>query len=38
MNEQAKAAISLRLPDEAAKKAAFGEFVTDLKFAWKLAS
>ena len=28
----------LRLPDEAAKKAAFAEFVTDLKFAWALAS
>ena len=28
----------LRLPDEAAKKAAFGEFVKDLMFAWKLAS
>jgi DNA polymerase len=28
----------LRLPDEASKRAAFGEFVEDLKFAWKLAS
>jgi len=28
----------LRLPDEAAKKAAFGEFVKDLMFAWKLAN
>lgn len=26
----------LRLPDETAKKAAFGEFVSDLAFAWKL--
>ena len=28
----------LRLPDEAARKAAFGEFVKDLVFAWKLAN
>jgi len=28
----------LRLPDEAAKKAAFGKFVADLKLAWSLAS
>jgi DNA polymerase len=28
----------LRLPDEAAKKKAFAEFVTDLKFAWRLAA
>jgi uracil-DNA glycosylase family protein len=28
----------LRLPDEAAKKQAFAEFVADLKLAWKLAA
>ena len=28
----------LRLPDEAARKAAFGEFMKDLVFAWKLAN
>ena len=27
----------LRVPDEAAKKKAFAEFVADLKFAWGLA-
>ena len=27
----------LRVPDEAAKKQAFAEFVADLKFAWGLA-
>jgi|SRR5579871_6080737 len=28
----------LRLPDEAAKKVAFGQFVEDLRLAWRLAS
>jgi uracil-DNA glycosylase family protein len=28
----------LRLPDEAAKKVAFGQFVEDLRFAWRLAN
>ena len=28
----------LRVPDEAAKKKAFAEFVADLKFAWRLAA
>ena len=28
----------LRLPDEAAKKKAFAEFIADLKFAWSLAA